>query len=748
MAESEFILLRRFSVNGDAEAFTEIVKQHAPLVYGVCLRILGNKDKAADAVQDTFLQLVHDAAEITGSLPNWLHKVATCRAIDFIRSDSQRKQGEMIYATNPGNVDSEDNKAAWREISILIDEELENLDGQTKEVIILRFFEGLSTTDIAEKCNISQPTVSRWIEAGIELLQQKLKSRGVIVPAALFVTLLSENIVKAAPASIMKELGKIAIAGSKAAIGAKIASSVSIGFAVKTKIMAGMLIVLFGAGLTVVFTFIANGDNKTASIRELITQPQVKQPEADELLAKYTQALDPIQSFIASTEANSQTSSDIPSWGVRSNEARKFDHGEYRTDGKGRTSVTTTSWGEIGELIPENEPLYNRIVAGNNFLYRHNKRLNITQYNGREYHGQLTYQTPEEGGFKSSRDDNGTFTKTPPLSYFLGYFDIKARLDSILKNEAKHISLRPEPEILNGSPCYVVEADTKRGKFTIWFDSEHGYHPARIKAKMGIGDDIGDPGSPHIITKEEGIEREYTLDNVRFEKIDNFWIPMEADYKRIVVLGKENGFSNSQNHFKITKITLNPDHEALNSFGNPIKNPDLDKELNNGTILFIHGLKCVWQDGKVVDSIGKEVNIEYQGPKVVVGQALPDLSEFNFKIDPQIIQNRMILVCFWDMNQRPSRNAILSLNKQANSLLEKGLYMVFIHAGAVEEKTFTSWLKRNEIKPPAGISRDVLPEFGYSWGVKSLPWLILTDKNHIVTAEGFGIAELEEKIKN
>jgi len=34
----------------------------------------------------------------------------------------------------------------------------------------------------------------------------------------------------------------------------------------------------------------------------------------------------------------------------------------------------------------------------------------------------------------------------------------------------------------------------------------------------------------------------------------------------------------------------------------------------------------------------------------------------------------------------------------------------------------------------------------FAWGVKALPWLILTDKQHIVQAEGFNINELDEKI--
>ena len=35
----------------------------------------------------------------------------------------------------------------------------------------------------------------------------------------------------------------------------------------------------------------------------------------------------------------------------------------------------------------------------------------------------------------------------------------------------------------------------------------------------------------------------------------------------------------------------------------------------------------------------------------------------------------------------------------------------------------------------------------FNWGVKSLPWLIFTDTNYIVQAEGIGIDELDERIK-
>jgi RNA polymerase sigma factor (sigma-70 family) len=269
MAISEAVLLKRFASNGDAEAFAEIVRLHASLVYGVCLRILEDSDKAADAVQDTFLQLVRDAACISGSLPNWLHRVATHKAIDRIRRDSLRKQSESKYAGNSENVPSSGEDVTWHEISAFIDKELDNLDDKTREVLIQRFFEGLTTSAIASKCGLSQPTVSRRLESGVGILRHKLKSRGIVIPAAVLATLLSANIVKAAPAVVMKELGKIAIAGGQAAAaatGAKIGSSLKTS-AVKAKIITLVTIAAIITGSIVLYKYFTQAKEPTDTLQ-------------------------------------------------------------------------------------------------------------------------------------------------------------------------------------------------------------------------------------------------------------------------------------------------------------------------------------------------------------------------------------------------------------------------------------------------------------------------------------------------
>jgi len=220
MSESENILLRRFAATGDPEAFSEIVQRHAGLVYGACHRVLADKDRAADAVQETFLQLLRNAKTISGSVPSWLHRVATRKAIDAVRRDSSRRSREAKYvAAKPQEV------TKWQDLSRYVDEGLDDLDGQTRQILIRRFFEGRTTSDIAAVESISQPTVSRRIDSGVNQLRGKLRQRGIMVSLAVLAGLLGENVVQAAPAMVVKELGKIALVGSQAAVAAGTAAS-------------------------------------------------------------------------------------------------------------------------------------------------------------------------------------------------------------------------------------------------------------------------------------------------------------------------------------------------------------------------------------------------------------------------------------------------------------------------------------------------------------------------------------------
>jgi len=135
-------------------------------------------------------------------------------------------------------------------------------------------------------------------------------------------------------------------------------------------------------------------------------------------------------------------------------------------------------------------------------------------------------------------------------------------------------------------------------------------------------------------------------------------------------------------------------------------------------------------------------------PLSLVGKPLPDLKDLKIELSPADANDKMILVCFWDMEQRPSRYTITELAKQAEKLKEKGLTIVSVQASIVDEEVLNQWVKEQNIPLPVGrITADV-DKTRSAWGVKSLPWLILTDHEHIVRANGFSLAELDEKIQS
>ncbi len=274
MLDKEISLLRRFANKGDAEAFSEIVRRHAGLVYGASLRVLEDKTRAADVVQETFFQLYKDAGRITGSVSSWLHSVATRKAIDVVRRDSRRRRREAKYA-----VEKLREAESWEDISGHIDEGLDELDDETRKILIQRFFEGRSMADIADEMSVSQPTVSRRVESGVSKLRETLRKRGVIVAATALVSLLTENAVEAAPALVMKELGKMALLGTTAASSGSSTATTGLLVGIKTKIIAATAAAAIGTVGVVAYKDITQPAKEPAPpvVRE-VEQPEPPGP--------------------------------------------------------------------------------------------------------------------------------------------------------------------------------------------------------------------------------------------------------------------------------------------------------------------------------------------------------------------------------------------------------------------------------------------------------------------------------------
>ncbi|MHC4324836.1 MAG: redoxin domain-containing protein, partial [Planctomycetota bacterium] len=136
-------------------------------------------------------------------------------------------------------------------------------------------------------------------------------------------------------------------------------------------------------------------------------------------------------------------------------------------------------------------------------------------------------------------------------------------------------------------------------------------------------------------------------------------------------------------------------------------------------------------------------------PLSLIDKSLPEFEGIDIDFDTG--QTKNILVCFFDIEQRPSRNCLAQLANRAEQLKEKGIIVVAIHAAKVEQAKLNEWIDENKITFPVGIIAGQEKQVHFDWGVKSLPWLILTDRQHNVIAEGFGLNNLDtiiEEINN
>ena len=73
--------------------------------------------------------------------------------------------------------------------------------------------------------------------------------------------------------------------------------------------------------------------------------------------------------------------------------------------------------------------------------------------------------------------------------------------------------------------------------------------------------------------------------------------------------------------------------------------------------------------------------------------------------------------------------------------------VIAVQAVEADENAVNEWLEENKIGLQTGIISGDYQKTTSKWGVASLPWLILTDTQHKVRADGFGVYDIEDRIE-
>jgi len=184
---SDHELLHAFAANNDQDAFAAVVTRHAPLVWGVCRRILGNHQDAEDAFQATFLVLARRAgsARWQTSVGGWLHTVAQRLAVRARKQAEQRRIHEREASRTPPA------DASLRELAAVVDEELRRLPAKYREPLLLHYLEGATAETTARQLGLSRTTFYNRLAYGRELLRERLSRQGLSLAAPLLIAVLT-----------------------------------------------------------------------------------------------------------------------------------------------------------------------------------------------------------------------------------------------------------------------------------------------------------------------------------------------------------------------------------------------------------------------------------------------------------------------------------------------------------------------------------------------------------------------------
>jgi len=173
-AATDAELVERY-LQGDVEAFDELMRAHEDRVFAVCLRMLRDRDAALDATQETFITVFRKADRFAGrsAFSTWLYRVAVNTCYDQARRRRRHEAAALPESNDPVDVGADDGFRS-AEVRSEIETALAALPDEFRAAVVLSDVEGLALQAVADILEVPVGTVKSRVFRGRRLLAEAL----------------------------------------------------------------------------------------------------------------------------------------------------------------------------------------------------------------------------------------------------------------------------------------------------------------------------------------------------------------------------------------------------------------------------------------------------------------------------------------------------------------------------------------------------------------------------------------------
>jgi RNA polymerase sigma-70 factor (ECF subfamily) len=173
--------------SGDARAFTEIVRRYEQLVYSFAFKVCRDRQKAAETLQDTFVNLYRKLGQFDGKskFTTWLYSIVANNCLMKHRRRKLEEFSVPIHDLAPAHEEGEMHliqpwksspldRVMNRELRELLDRAIAKLPLSYRAVFILRDVEGVSAAETARMLKISVPAMKSRLRRARMFLREEL----------------------------------------------------------------------------------------------------------------------------------------------------------------------------------------------------------------------------------------------------------------------------------------------------------------------------------------------------------------------------------------------------------------------------------------------------------------------------------------------------------------------------------------------------------------------------------------------